>query len=222
MAATRSKYSITISFSETSPIEVRLIKYLKIIKEKSGEEVKSQIIKAMMAFYDVYAIGENPDSTSEEIEDAMTNCFIELSGHMSRVAAYGKTRHGINSPPESWKQFGLILNNSIAPSYSPAVQHQQPTRSNDSAIPTVSSEATGQQADIDVQNSRNNARVDPQPPFESFPLAQGQKSGIDMDVSSPTQVQDDDDDDDDNLSAEEYIAKMKARGITDIAVISND
>jgi hypothetical protein len=220
MVISRRKSLIRIDFSQNSPLEARLIDYLKNTKEKSGEEVKSQILKAISAFYDVYAIGENPESTSEEIEDAMTNCFIELSGHMSRVAAYGKTRHGINSPPESWKQFGLILADSIAPTYSPAVQHQQPTRSNDSAAPTASSETTGQRADIDVQNSQNNARVDPQPPFESFPLAQGKKSGVAMVVNSPTQIQDDDDDDDDNLSDEEYAAKIKKR--INIAVISND
>ena len=87
----------TVGFLDSNPSDKRIIEHLRKVKEASGDEIKTQISKAVIAFYDVYAIGDNPDTTQEEFEKVLQDCWIELSSHISRVALYAKNhKYNVN------------------------------------------------------------------------------------------------------------------------------
>lgn len=105
----RAKHLLTISFLGSSDLEIRLIKHLKHVKQKTGVEIKAQILRAALTLNDLYAVGDNPESTRAEFEDAMANFLIELTSHLSRGLSYGKNhKYNVESPPNGWKQFCLI------------------------------------------------------------------------------------------------------------------
>ena len=110
-ATNRAKHLCTISFLGSSESEVRLIKQLKHVKKRTGVEIKAQILRAALILNDLYAVGDNPESTRAEFEDAMANFLIELTSHLSRGLSYGQNhKYNIESPPNGWKQFCLIAN----------------------------------------------------------------------------------------------------------------
>ena len=92
----RAKNLITISMLESIAVERRLVAYLRAEKDETGVEIKAQIIRAAKAFYDVYAIGENQSSTKAEFEQALLDCSLELSSHLSRIELYGKNHPLMN------------------------------------------------------------------------------------------------------------------------------
>ena len=108
MVANRQKYLITISFSETNPLEKRLVTYLRRVKENSGDEVKSQVLRMMAILVDTYSIAEDPNSSVGEIEESLIRSMNSMSGEMSQLATYCRTKHGIELTSESWRRFGLI------------------------------------------------------------------------------------------------------------------
>jgi hypothetical protein len=108
MASDRTKSLINISFLESNPQEARIASYLKFVKESVGIEVKPQIMRAVAAFFDTYAIGENPDSSPEQIEETFINSLNALSSELSNLDAYCRIRHGIDLSPNTWKRFGLL------------------------------------------------------------------------------------------------------------------
>lgn len=161
MVASRTKYFTSVNFSETNLLEVRLITYLKNTRESSGDEVKAQVIRALTAFYSVYAIAEDPNSTQAEVEQAFTKSLNMLSGQMSDIAAYCRGRIPLST--DSWQRFGLlpssfpplaISTGSIAPlpqaiaspppSPSPAVEIAQ--------VPQSVPVAPPPEVEIDVEN----------------------------------------------------------------------
>jgi hypothetical protein len=108
MATDRTKSLINISFLESNPQEARIASYLKVVKETVGIEVKPQIMRAVTAFFDTYAIGEDPNSSPEQIEEAFVNSLNSLSSELSNLDAYCRIRHGIDLSPNTWKRFGLV------------------------------------------------------------------------------------------------------------------
>jgi hypothetical protein len=108
MAPDRTKSVINISFLESNPQEARIANYLKVVKETVGIEVKPQIIRAVTAFFDTYAIGEDPNSSPEQVEEAFVNALNSLSSELSNLDAYCRIRHGIDLAPNTWKRFGLL------------------------------------------------------------------------------------------------------------------
>lgn len=106
MVVSRTKYFTSVNFSETNLLEIRLITHLKNKRESSGEEVKAQVIHALTAFYSVYAIAEDPNSTQAEVEQAFTKSLNMLSGQMSDIAAYCRGRIPLST--DSWQRFGLL------------------------------------------------------------------------------------------------------------------
>jgi len=133
MENNRAKNVTTISFLESNSSDRRLVNYLRKVKEESGEEIKTQIAKAAMALYDVYAIGEDPDSTQADLEMAMLRCWNLLSTHLGEVALYGKNhKHNVSL---SYPHFASI--DSMALSHFPAVTSQPPIAE---SVPSVSQE----------------------------------------------------------------------------------
>ena len=109
-----------IQFIDSNPSDRRLIKHLESVKEQTGEDIKSQISKAALALYDVYAIGNNPDSTKADLEMGMLRCWNVLSTHLGEVALYGKNhQHNVSL---SYPHVALI--DSISLTYVPAVTSQ--------------------------------------------------------------------------------------------------
>ena len=106
----RARNLCTISFLGSSESEVRLIRHLKHVKAKTGLEIKTQILKAALTLTDLYAVGDNPESTRAEVEDAMLNFLIELTSHLSRGLSYCQNHKYNIESPHSWKQFCLIAN----------------------------------------------------------------------------------------------------------------
>jgi hypothetical protein len=108
MATDRTKSLINISFLESNPQEARIASYLKVVKESVGIEVKPQIMRAVAAFFDTYAIGEDPNSSPQQIEETLVNSLNSLSSELSNLDAYCRIRHGIDISPNTWKRFGLL------------------------------------------------------------------------------------------------------------------
>jgi hypothetical protein len=108
MVNNRAKSLINISFLGTNPQEARIANHLKFVKENVGIEIKPQIIRAVAAFFDTYAIGEDPTSSPQQIEEAFVNSLNALSNEMSNLDAYCRIRHGIDIAPKTWKRFGLL------------------------------------------------------------------------------------------------------------------
>jgi hypothetical protein len=108
MATDRTKSLINISFLESNPQEARIASYLKFVRESVGIEVKPQIMRAVTAFFDTYAIGEDPNSSPQQVEEAFINSLNALSSELSNLDAYCRIRHGIDIAPSTWKRFGLL------------------------------------------------------------------------------------------------------------------
>ena len=124
MTQKRSKNLATITFVASSETEVRTIAHLKKIKDKSGVEIKAQILRAVTSLTDLYSIGDDPNCTKQDLEDAMVDFMIDLTSHLNRGLSYAKHhKHQIDVPPKSWTQFCQIAD-SIFPgdlSKSPAI-----------------------------------------------------------------------------------------------------
>jgi len=159
-----------IQFLETNPSEKRIIEHLKNVKEESGEEIKAQILRAITAFYDVYAIGNNPDSTKADLEMAMLRCWNLLSTHLGEVALYGKN-HKYNVSL-SYPHFALI--DSMALSHFPAVtreptiaesapnvSQQEPDRNH--TVTTVEEKKEVEEIDEDDDDDDDNDEDDDDP-----------------------------------------------------------
>jgi hypothetical protein len=108
MAPDRTKSLINISFLQSNPQEARIASYLKFVKESVGIEVKPQIMRAVAAFFDTYAVGENPNSSPQQVEETFINSLNALSSELSNLDAYCRIRHGIDISPNTWKRFGLL------------------------------------------------------------------------------------------------------------------
>jgi hypothetical protein len=108
MAMDRTKSLINISFLQSNPQEARIASYLKSVKESVGIEVKPQIMRAVAAFFDTYAVGEDPSSSPQQIEETFVNSLNALSSELSNLDAYCRIRHGIDIAPNTWKRFGLL------------------------------------------------------------------------------------------------------------------
>lgn len=105
MAVDKIIDSVKLTFRENSPQEVRLINYLRGQRSK-GKELKTEMMKAVASFFDVYAIAEDPNSTQSEIEQAFVKSLNMLSGQMSDLEVYCRGRIPLSS--DSWKRFGLL------------------------------------------------------------------------------------------------------------------
>jgi hypothetical protein len=96
----RAKNLATITFVASNEMEVRTIAHLKKVKDKSGVEIKAQILRAVTSLTGLYSI---------EFEDATVNFIIDLTTHLNRGLSYAKNhKHQIQLPPSSWTQFCQI------------------------------------------------------------------------------------------------------------------
>jgi uncharacterized protein YxjI len=107
MTADKIIDSIKINFRENNAQELRVAAFLRSQKEM-GKELKAEVTKPLYSFIDTYAVGEDPNSTSDEIETAFITSMIAMSSQMSSLALYCRVKHGINLSPESWRTFGLL------------------------------------------------------------------------------------------------------------------
>ena len=106
MTQKRSKNLATITFVASSETEVRTIAHLKKVKDKTGVEIKSQILKSVTSLTDLYSIGDDPNCTRQDFEDATVNFLIDLTTQINRGLSYAKNhKHQIDVPPKSWTQF---------------------------------------------------------------------------------------------------------------------
>ena len=106
MTQKRSKNLATITFVASNETEVRTIAYLKKVKNKTGAEIKSQILKSVTSLTDLYSIGDDPNCTRQDFEDATVNFLIDLTTQINRGLSYAKNhKHQIDVPPKSWTQF---------------------------------------------------------------------------------------------------------------------
>lgn len=128
MTQKRSKNLATITFVASSETEVRTIAHLKKIKDKSGVEIKAQILRAVTSLTDLYSIGDDPNCTKQDLEDAMVDFMIDLTSHLNRGLSYAKHhKHQIDVPPKSWTQFCQIADSifpgdlSKSPAPSPSI-----------------------------------------------------------------------------------------------------
>jgi hypothetical protein len=105
----RAKNLATITFVASNEMEVRTIAHLKKVKDKSGVEIKAQILRAVTSLTGLYSIGDDPNCTRREFEDATVNFIIDLTTHLNRGLSYAKNhKHQIQLPPSSWTQFCQI------------------------------------------------------------------------------------------------------------------
>ena len=217
MVANRQKYLITISFSETNPLEKRLVAHLRQVKENLGDEVKSQILRMMTILTDTYSIGEDPNSSVGDIEESLIRSMNSMSGEMSQLAAYCRTKHGIELTSESWRRFGLIplapfdlsstRSNGVITDCPPAPESQPETTGQ-----RLTRENQERSDEIDRQIHSAQPFIDPEVLMETVSL-------VDETIIAPAPLpvpdEDDDEDDDydpdDDLTDEEYSAKVLAR-----------
>ena len=105
----RAKNLATISFVGSSDDEVRTIAHLKHVKQKTGLEIKAQILRAVASLTDLYSIGDDPNCTRGQFEDATVNFIIDLTSQLNRGLSYAKNhKYQIELPPKSWTQFCQI------------------------------------------------------------------------------------------------------------------
>jgi len=105
----RAKNLATVTFVASNETEVRTIAHLKKVKDKTGVEIKSQILRAVTSLTDLYSIGDDPNCTCQDFEDATVNFLIDLITQINRGLSYAKNhKHQIDVPPKSWTQFCQI------------------------------------------------------------------------------------------------------------------
>jgi hypothetical protein len=107
MTADKIIDSIKINFRENNAQEIRVAAFLRSQKE-IGKELKAEITKPLYSFIDTYAVGEDPNSTLDEIETTFITSMIAMSSQMSSLSLYCRVKHGINLSPDSWRTFGLL------------------------------------------------------------------------------------------------------------------
>jgi hypothetical protein len=194
MDESKKDFNLKIVASEEHYLQV--IGYLKSNKHHQGS-VKHQIMRAMMSFFDPYSIGEDPNSSKEDVLESVINSLNTLSGQMSDLAAYVQVRHGID--PDIWKRFGL-LPTSIAPTY------DRPQ-----SIANALGESTGDRLSRDNQQRFSRGEATPTEEIDRE-LASREIAPVVQTAQKkpPAAVELEDEDDDDDLSDEEYEAKMRA------------
>lgn len=184
-----NKNYFTLRISSDNDRHVRLIKLLQS-KKFFDRDVKSLMMEPAAAYYQTYEVGEDSNSTREDVLESLINSFNSLSGQMSNLAAYAQSKYGID--PDVWKRFGL-LPTPVAPTYDrPPLIAQSPV------------ESTGDR--LTRENQQRSDEIDRElASREIAPVAQTASK------RPPAVIEpDEDDDDDDDLSPEEYEAKMRA------------
>ncbi|NJR32010.1 MAG: hypothetical protein HC778_02975 [Chamaesiphon sp. CSU_1_12] len=197
--------SFRINLRETCSRELLLAKYLQIQKQ-GGVEIKSLILEPVMAFLELYAVGEDRAVSKSELERVLVEAMISLSGQMSSLANYARTRHQIELSPESWQMFGVLP----SPLQSFSERSLAFVNRKDDKLETFATEpALGtdtrwlEQSVDDVMNLLE----DSEPPTVSVSNCQ-----LNVNVESEAVTFDNNDfDDDDDLTDEEYLAKTASQ-----------
>jgi hypothetical protein len=108
MRAKKNVDSVKLEFRNAVLTEARMANYLRS-RQKKGAELKGEIMLAVSAFYSVYAIAEDPNSTEIEIERAFVNSLNMLSGQMSELDVYCRGRFNLSAT--TWARFGELPSN---------------------------------------------------------------------------------------------------------------
>ncbi len=94
---------IQISISQLDPQQVRIAKYLR-----NTGKITSQLMEAVVAYWDSIAISEDPSSSDEDIELALLNSLNKLHCQMSYIVDYHRVKRKIQLPPETLMKLGLL------------------------------------------------------------------------------------------------------------------
>jgi hypothetical protein len=177
MRAKRAVDIIAIELRDANQNEARISRYLRG-RQAQGNELKTEVMLAVMAFFETCAMAEDPLCSAADLRNSWIRSLNLLSGQMSYISSLVEQKIPLSS--DSWRRFGLL----------------------------ESSFSTGSMASLSSPT-----------PTVRIPQA---IEPVGATLIPSTGLMDDDDDDDDDLSNEEYLAKIKGRTKTDIAVITNN
>jgi MgtE intracellular N domain len=114
MRAKKNVDSVKLEFRNAVLTEARMANYLRS-RQKKGAELKGEIMLAVSAFFSVYSIAEDPNSTEIEIERAFVKSLNSLSGQMSELEVYCRGRFNL-SATTIWARFGELPSN-VSPTF---------------------------------------------------------------------------------------------------------
>jgi hypothetical protein len=105
MRAKRAIDSVKLEFRENHPTEARIVSYLRS-RQAQGKELKSEVMTAVIAFFETYAIADDPSCSPSDLHDSWIRSLNLLSGQMSSLSACVERK--IQVQPESWRRFALV------------------------------------------------------------------------------------------------------------------
>jgi hypothetical protein len=105
MRAKRAIDSVKLEFRENHPTEARISSYLRS-RQAQGKELKSEVMTAVIAFFETYAIADDPLCSPSDLHDSWIRSLNLLSGQMSSLSACVERK--IQVQPESWRRFALV------------------------------------------------------------------------------------------------------------------
>jgi hypothetical protein len=105
MRAKRAVDIIAIELRDANQNEARISSYLRS-RQAQGKELKSEVMTTMTAFFETYAIADDPLCSSSDLHDSWIRSLNLLSGQMSSLSACVERK--IQVQPESWRRFGLV------------------------------------------------------------------------------------------------------------------
>jgi hypothetical protein len=105
MRAKRAVDIIAIELRDANQNEARISSYLRS-RQAQGKELKSEVMTAMTAFFETYAIADDPLCSPSDLHDSWIRSLNLLSGQMSSLSACVERK--IHVQPESWRRFALV------------------------------------------------------------------------------------------------------------------
>jgi hypothetical protein len=94
---------IQISISQSDPQQVRIAQYLR-----NTGKITSQLMEAVVAYWDSIAISEDPNSSEEDVELALLESLNKLHSQMFRLVDYHRVKRKIQVPSETLTRLGLL------------------------------------------------------------------------------------------------------------------
>jgi len=109
MAATAKKI-ISINLVDSHPTQARLGEYLRSQRDTAGAEIKDLVLAAVGSYYDPLAIGDNPNSTPQQIEAALIDAVFALTDRRNRLLAHCECKYGVRLSADCKLLLGLGSN----------------------------------------------------------------------------------------------------------------
>jgi hypothetical protein len=117
---------IQISISQSDPQQIRIAHYLR-----STGRITSQLMEAVIAYWDSIALLEDSTSSDEDVEIALLESLNKLHSQMFRLVDYHRVKRKIQVPSETLTRLGLLPIQGYAVSSPMSVQ---PSTSNSMSI----------------------------------------------------------------------------------------